>query len=162
MTVLFIIIFIIFSLIFGFIIILEYNELQNLLQKVKSRESNIKTILNQKIDLVNQAISIAKDYSIHEKLIFVDTTQNFSQAYKSAENASVILKNLLISYPDLKANTIYLNLMNNITKIEYDVLDRRDKYNYSVEVYNATRLKFPINLFSQVFGFEEVSYLHNQ
>lgn len=153
-------IFVFFSTFFGFILILEYNKLQNLLQKVKSRKSNVETILSQKIDLVNQAILIAQDYSVHEKLIFLDTSQNFSQAYKSTENTSVLLKNLLVTYPDLKANTIYLDLMNNITRIEYDILDRKDKYNYSVEAYNATRLTFPINLFIQIFGFKEISYLH--
>jgi len=57
------------------------------------------------------------------------------------------------AYPDLKANTTMMSLMEELTSTENKVSFSRQAYNDSVMVYNTQREVFPSNIFAGVFNF---------
>ena len=65
------------------------------------------------------------------------------------------------AYPELKANTIYLNTMDKIDSYEQDVKNSRMVYNDTVTKFNRTMLVFPAVLIARMFGFTEYEYFKN-
>jgi LemA protein len=57
------------------------------------------------------------------------------------------------AYPDLKANTTMLSLMEELTSTENKVSFARQAYNDSVMAYNTRREVFPTNLIAGPFNF---------
>lgn len=153
-----------FSIVMILVIILwllvkSYNKLQGFAQKVKSSDSNIKSAIFRKVELINKLMDIAKGYADHEKLIFIKATDDFSTAYKDSSESLASLKSLEFHYPDLKADKTYLDLSQKITENENIILSRRDLYNSAAEFYNSERLKFPFILFASSLGFKEAPYI---
>jgi len=61
-------------------------------------------------------------------------------------------------YPDLKANTNFLKLQEELSHTENLVAFSRQHYNDEVRVYNTKRELFPNNVFSGMFGFKTASF----
>jgi LemA protein len=57
-------------------------------------------------------------------------------------------------YPDLKANTNFLDLQERLSKMEEEIAFSRRYYNGSVREYNNKCQMFPFNLIAGVFGFK--------
>jgi LemA protein len=67
------------------------------------------------------------------------------------------LQSLLVvveKYPDLKANTNFLDLQERLSKMEEEIAFSRRYYNGSVREYNNKCQMFPFNLIAGVFGFK--------
>ena len=62
------------------------------------------------------------------------------------------------AYPDLKANTNFLDLQNQLKKIEEDIANARKYYNASVRVYNDKISQFPGSLFAGSLHYEKKPY----
>lgn len=62
------------------------------------------------------------------------------------------------SYPELKANTTYQQLMNQLENIEQSILDRRESYNARVKEYNSYRNSFPPVLIASKLSFAIAPY----
>jgi len=58
------------------------------------------------------------------------------------------------AYPDLKANTNFTDLSNQLSKIEDDIANARKYYNAVVRKYNDKVEMFPSNLVAKMFGFK--------
>lgn len=65
------------------------------------------------------------------------------------------------SYPNLKADSLYINTMNNVDKYENNVRNARMIFNDSVTKYNREILMFPKNIFAGMFGFQQEVYFKN-
>jgi LemA protein len=82
--------------------------------------------------------------------------------HAQAESAlSSTLKTLFAvseAYPDLKANTNFLNLQEELKGTENRIGFARQHYNDSVGHYNVALQRFPANLVGNVFGFKEVEF----
>jgi LemA protein len=57
------------------------------------------------------------------------------------------------AYPDLKANTTMMSLMEELTSTENKVAFARQAYNDAVMGYNTQREMFPTNLIAGTFNF---------
>ena len=67
------------------------------------------------------------------------------------------LQSLLVvveKYPDLKANTNFLDLQERLSKMEVEIAFSRRYYNGSVRQYNDSCQMFPLNLVAGLFGFK--------
>ena len=62
------------------------------------------------------------------------------------------------AYPDLKANTNFLQLQGELTSTENIIGGARNGYNTSVEGFNRMLVVFPTNLVAGVFGFKEMPF----
>ena len=62
------------------------------------------------------------------------------------------------AYPDLKANTNFLNLQDQLKEIEDKISYARQFYNDSVMLYNNKIQMFPSNLVAGICGFKSETY----
>lgn len=149
------------------IIIGIYNRLVALRQTTNQSWSDIEVQLKQRQDLVPQLVNTVKGYAKHEK----ETFEEVVQARSAAVNATTVqgqaqaegmlsaalgkLFALAEAYPDLKANTNFLQLQDELSDIENKIAAARRFYNNSVQEYNTAREQFPAVLIAGPFGFSE-------
>ncbi len=167
-TVLIIIIVLILIIVFSVIGI--YNRLVNLREMIRNAWSQIDVQLKRRHDLIPNLIETVKGYSNYEK----STLEAVIQARNVAMNASSIedkqqaenmlsgtLKSLFAlseAYPDLKANTNYMQLQEELTATESKIAYARQYYNDTVNVFNASIKTFPAVMFAMSWGFSEQKY----
>jgi len=142
-----------------------YNKLVKLRNMVKDQWSQIEIVLKRRADLIPNIVETVKGYAKHESetLTAVIDARNKVAAATSPQDemkASAELNGALgrlfavsESYPELKANTNFLQLQTQLNETE-------DKITYSRQFYNDTALKyrnaietFPTNIIAGMFGF---------
>jgi len=146
-------------------VIASYNGLVNKRNKVANSWSQIDVQLKRRFDLIPNLVETVKGYAAHEK----DTYESVIRARNSYMNASshqdVIkatnelsrgLNRLMVlaeSYPELKANTNFQELMKELTKTEDKIAFARQIYNDVVMDYNNAIQMFPRNILANAFNF---------
>ncbi len=145
------------------IILVMYNNLVRLRNKVTQAKSGIDVYLNQRFDLIPNLVECVKAYSKHEQDLFTEITNlrathiNNQDNLKDSENLNNKMNQLIAiaeNYPELKANEQYLNLQNNLTKLESQLQAARRIYNNEVTNYNTKIEVVPSNLIAKLFGFK--------
>lgn len=153
-----------------------YNGLVGLRNRYKNAYSQIDVQLKRRYDLIPNLVETAKGYLKHERgtLEAVIAARNVAstaaarvaqnpgdatamQALTGAEaNLTGVLGRLFAvaeAYPDLKANTTMMALMEELTSTENKVSFARQSYNDSVMAYMNKREMFPSNLIAGMFNF---------
>lgn len=142
-----------------------YNKLVRSRTMVEEGWSGIDVQLKKRYNLIPSLIETVKGYASHEKetLQQVITARNAAQAAdgvkatKAAEKqlqaAMANIFALAEAYPDLKANTNFLQLQNELSKIEGDVEKARRYYNGTVRENNVMVESFPSNIIANMFNF---------
>ncbi len=151
----------------GLFLITIYNRLVALRQTTNQAWSDIEVQLKQRQDLVPQLVNTVKGYAAHEKDTFreviearnravsADTVERQAQAEGMLSAALGKLFALAEAYPELKANTNFLQLQDQLSDIENKIAAARRFYNNSVQEYNTSREQFPAVLVAGPFGFAE-------
>ena len=157
-------------------IIGAYNSLVTLRNRYKNAYSQIDVQLKRRYDLIPNLVETSKAYLAHERgtLEAVIAARNtavtantraaqnpgdtsamkeISSAESALSGAMGRLFALAEAYPDLKANTTMLSLMEELTSTENKVSFARQAYNDSVMAYNTRREVFPTNLIAGPFNF---------
>jgi LemA protein len=153
-----------------------YNRLVALRNRFKNAYAQIDVQLKRRYDLIPNLVETAKGYIQHERgtLEAVIAARNAASAantraaqtpgdagaMKELSGAEMALGGTLgrlfalaEAYPDLKANTTMMRLMEELTSTENKVAFARQAYNDSVMGYNTTRETFPTNLIAGPFNF---------
>lgn len=153
-----------------------YNRLVALRNRFKNAFAQIDVQLKRRYDLIPNLVETAKGYIKHERgtLEAVIAARNAASAanvraaaspgdasaMKELSGAETALAGTLgrlfavaEAYPDLKANTTMMSLMEELTSTENKVAFARQAYNDSVMSYNTTRETFPTNLIAGPFNF---------
>lgn len=148
-----------------------YNDLVTKRNQVKSSWSKIDVQLKRRTDLIPNLVEIVKGYAQHEKETFSQVSQaraslmnarNIDDIQKSNSQLSRSLVNLFAiaeRYPELKANTNFLNLQGQIQESEDKIAIYRERFNNFVLVYNNSCEQFPGNLVAQLFGFKTANFI---
>ena len=142
-----------------------YNSLVQLRNKVKEAFSTMDVYLKKRYDLIPNLVDIVKGYAKHETDTLQEVTKMRVNAQKgdldTAINSEVkigdALQSLLVvveKYPDLKANTNFLDLQERLSKMEEEIAFSRRYYNGSVREFNNKCQMFPLNLIAGMFGFK--------
>lgn len=168
--------FIILGVIAGIIIlclmwgITTYNSLVNLKEEVTGKFSDIDVQLERRADLVPNLVSTIKGYVKHEdsaiervtkareNLLKADDVEDKSVANSELSSA---LNNLLViveAYPDLKANTNFINLQDELAGTENRIAVARRDFNEAAKEYNSKIKKIPTNIIAGIGDFEEIDY----
>lgn len=142
-----------------------YNKLVKLKNLVAEAWSGIDVQLKKRYDLIPNLVETVKGYAAHEK----ETFENVTRARAAAQQATTVeghqaaeknlngaLMNLIAvaeRYPDLKANTNFLELQNMLGVVEGDLEKARRYYNGTVREQNTLIESFPSNLIANAFGF---------
>ncbi|MEI7937715.1 MAG: LemA family protein [Verrucomicrobiota bacterium] len=153
-----------------------YNRLVALRNRFKNAYAQIDVQLKRRYDLIPNLVETAKGYIKHERgtLEAVIAARNAASAanvaaaqnpgdaaaMKGLSGAETALTSTLgrlfavaEAYPDLKANTTMMALMEELTSTENKVAFARQAYNDSVMAYNTQREMFPTNLIAGTFNF---------
>jgi LemA protein len=146
-------------------LIATYNGLIRLKNRVDEAWSDIDVQLKRRYDLIPNLVNTVKGYATHEKELFEKVTEARTRAMSAgttadkadAENAlSGTLKTLFAvseNYPDLKANTNFLELQRELSDTENKIQASRRFFNGNVMEYNTKIQVFPTNLFAGMLNF---------
>lgn len=148
------------------IIVGMYNGLITLKNRVDEAWSDIDVQLKRRYDLIPNLVETVKGYAAHEQgtLEKVIAARNAAMSSGSdaktkgdAENMlSGTLKSIFAlaeSYPDLKANTNFIELQRELSDTENKIQASRRFYNGNVRDFNTKLEVFPTNIFAKMLGF---------
>ena len=155
-------------------IIMIYNGLVALRQRVNQAFSDIDVQTKQRHDLIPNLVETVKGYASHERgtLEAVVQARNAAvtaqaggvAAQAAAENVlSGALRQLFAlseAYPDLKANQNFQQLQAELSDLENKIAAARRFFNNAAAEYNATRESFPAVLFAQSMGFSAQEFFN--
>lgn len=147
------------------LVLFTYNNLVQLRNKVKEAFSTMDVYLKKRYDLIPSLVEIVKGYAKHETDTLQEVTQMRVNAQKGDLDTAIdseirigdALKSIFLvveKYPDLKANTNFLDLQERLSKMEEEIAFSRRYYNGSVREFNNKCQMFPFNLIAGVFGFK--------
>lgn len=141
------------------------NDFVRLKNKVEEAWATIDVYLKKRFDLIPNLVETVKGYAGHESktLEAVVNARNLSAGAKTLEEKmsasgqlSSSLKTLFTSvtesYPELKANTNFLDLQNQLKTIEGELEGSRRYYNGVVKSFNTKLEIFPSNLVANGMG----------
>ena len=143
-----------------------YNGLVRLRNMVKDQWSQIDVLLKRRADLIPNLVETVKGYAKHEsetleaviaarnKAVSATTTEEEMKANGELTGALSRLFALAESYPDLKANTNFMDLQNNLKETEDKIAYARQFYNDAVLKYKNKLEMFPSNIIASMFGFK--------
>lgn len=147
-----------------------YNKLVALKNKVMEGWSSIDVMLKKRNDLIPNLVEIVKGYAKHES----ETLENVTKARTQSMSASTVqeqqaaeqnmnraMMNLFAvaeQYPDLKANTNFLELQRELSGVEEGIEKSRRYYNGTVRDNNIAVESFPSNIIAGMFKFEKAEF----
>ena len=143
-----------------------YNKLVVLKNRVKDQWAQIDVQLKRRFDLIPNLVETVKGYTKHEsetleavikaRNTYVSATLPEDQMKADGELTQAISKLFALteSYPDLKANTNFQALQQELTETESKIAAARQFYNDSVLKYQNKIEMFPTNLVAGIFGFK--------
>jgi LemA protein len=151
--------------------IVTYNGLIRSRNQLENAWSQIDVQLKRRIDLIPNLLETVKGYAAHERetLDAVIKARNAAIAAPSTPGAQAEADTALTAslkqvfalseaYPDLKANTNFLALQEELTATEGRVAYSRQFYNDSVLNYNNKLQQFPTVIFANILKFQKREY----
>lgn len=147
-------------------IISGYNSLVSLRNKVKESFSTMDVYLKKRWDLIPNLVETVKGYAKHESETLESVTNIRSSSYDDlSDEEKVDVNNKLTAgihkllavaenYPDLKANENFMNLSEQLSKVEADIANARKYYNATVRELNNKVEMFPSNIIAKMFNFQ--------
>ncbi|WP_439482394.1 LemA family protein [Cyclobacterium plantarum] len=156
---------IIVAVLIGIFVVSLYNKLVAYKNNRENAFADIDVQLKQRHDLIPQLVSSVKGYMEHEAGVLTRVTEARSRAMKAStidgkiaaeQELGAALQGLQIqveAYPDLKANTNFLQLQNEISDVENKLAAARRYFNSATKEYNVAVQSFPSNLIAGMFGF---------
>ena len=157
----------------AFAIIGLYNSLIRLKNRVDEAWSDIDVQLKRRYDLIPNLIETVKGYAAHERETLEKVTAARAEAMKAQESGdakkqaeaenmlSGTLKSLFAlseNYPDLKANTNFLELQRELADTENKIMAARRFYNGNVRDFNTKIQMFPTNIIAGMLNFKSREY----
>jgi LemA protein len=150
-----------------------YNGLQKAKVNTEEAWSQISVQLKRRNDLIPNLVETVKGYAKHEKETLskvVELRNQLTQLPADDHEGAMQLSNQITdslktifalseSYPDLKANTNFANLQEELTNTENKIAYSRQLFNSSAAVYNKMLRFFPSTLVANIHHFTKVDYL---
>lgn len=168
-------IFIVIIVIVVFWFMFTYNHFVRLVNRAKEAWSDIEVQLKRRYDLIPNLVNTVKGYATHESSAFENVTKARAAAMGvggagagslaekgQAENMLTgALKSVFAiaeAYPDLKANTNFLELQRELSDTENKIQASRRFYNTNVRDLNTSVESFPSNFIASMFKFSKMEF----
>lgn len=156
-----------------------YNGLVQKDQNVKSKWANVESDYQRRSDLIPNLVNTVKGAANFEQETITQVIEARSKATQTTVNASDLspekiaafqkaqgqlsgaIGRLLVSverYPELKATEAFRDLQAQLEGTENRIKVSRNDFNTAVQDYNTSVKKFPMVMFSGIFGFNEKGY----
>jgi LemA protein len=151
-----------------------YNGLVKVRNRIESGWAQIEVQLKRRHDLIPNLVETVKGYAAHESgtLEKVIAARNAAVSAKGVTGAGSAETGLTRSigglfalgeaYPDLKANTNFVSLQEELSGTEGKIAYARQYYNDEVRAYNTKVQSFPTNVIAGRFGFKEREYFETE
>lgn len=144
-------------------LVVMYNKLSVKRNQIQNAISSLDALFIKRADLIPNLISIVKQYMHFEKDTLEKITQmrgerNNPNAYKTESEGSGLIKQLMLNvenYPDLKANTQFINLQYSFNECEEQISAGRRFLSASITDYNDQVAVFPSSVVASTFGFKK-------
>jgi len=149
-------------------VVFAYNGFVAKVNRAKEAWADIDVQLKRRYDLIPSLVETVKGYATHER----ETLDSVTAARANAMNAQTVgehseaenmltgaLKSLFAvseAYPDLKANTNFLELQRELSDTENKIMASRRFYNSTVQELNTSVESFPGNVIASSFGFRQM------
>ncbi|MBP7056550.1 MAG: LemA family protein [Candidatus Omnitrophica bacterium] len=146
-----------------------YNNIVSLHENITANWAQIDNQIQRRADLIPNLVNSVKGYAAHEKTVFDDVTKARSQwagarsvdekvaAAGTMDSALARLIAVSENYPQLKADQVFLKLMDELAGTENRIAVERMRYNESVKQFNVTVRIFPGNIVAGIFGYKPAS-----
>ena len=153
-----------------------YNTIQTQDEGVKAAWSDVLNQYQRRADLIPNLVATVKGYAAQEQAVLIGVTEararatsvqvtpetlNDPEALKKFQAAqgelTSALKSLLVvveRYPDLKSDQNFRDLQAQLEGTENRITVSRNRYIESVQIFNGTVRKFPVNLTAKMFGYD--------
>jgi LemA protein len=152
-------------------VIFAFNRFVRLRNRVREAWSDIEVQLKRRYDLIPNLVETVKGYAKHESQAFENVTKARSAALAGGSNAhdraekenmlTGALKSIFAiaeAYPDLKANTNFLELQRELSDTENKIQAARRFFNTNVMELNTAVESFPSNIIAGSFGFKKEEF----
>ena len=150
--------------------IATYNKIVSRTTDCDDGFATIDVYLKKRYDLIPNLVETVKGYAKHEQ----ETIQNVIEARARAQSASSPAEkieanaqltqtmrgfNMVIEqYPELKANTNFLDLQDQLKNIEYELANVRKYYNATIKLFNTKIRTFPASIIAGTMHLEKQPY----
>jgi LemA protein len=155
----------------GGYVIVTYNGLVSLKNRVAEAWSDIEVQMKVRYNLIPNLVETVKGYMGHERetLEKVVQARGAAMANHGSPDSQAQSENLLTgalrslfalseNYPELKADSSFLNLQSELSEVEDKIQAARRYYNGSVRDLNTKIEQFPSNLVAQGFDFVQAAF----
>ena len=152
-------------------IIALYNKLVKLRNMVDNAWAQIDVQLKRRADLIPNMIETTKGYARYEKETLIKVTKlrtkvlcadTIESSYQASEMLGKFTSQIVgvgEQYPELKANTNFLQLQRELSETEDKISKARQFYNDTVTKYNDAIMIFPNSILANLFGFRRIALL---
>ncbi|MBM6830650.1 LemA family protein [Faecalicoccus acidiformans] len=165
----------------GGLFIAPYNNMISLEENVSTKEANIQSSLQSRLDKINELMPSVQGSMDHESEVYqeitalrsgiqgvsideegnmtIDSNASASELEQADQASSQLLDDIRIAieaYPDLGSTQLMSDFMTSVEGIENRLSVAREEYNEAVQEYNTTIRKFPNNLIAGIMGFESI------
>ncbi len=164
------IIIIVLVVVVGLVVMVSYNGLVKLKNRVEAAWAQIEVQLNRRHDLIPNLVETVKGYAVHEqatleqviaarnRAVEASTPAEQASAEKAVSGALANVFALSEAYPDLKANQNFLALQEELTTSEDRIAYARQYYNDAVNQYNTKIETFPSMFLARMANFGPREY----
>jgi len=158
------------GVLFVLYIIVKYNQLVGLRNRIENAWAQIDVQLKRRYDLIPNLVETVKGYARHEQEVFENVTRarsHMEQAGSVKEQGEAqnqitdALKSLFAvaeNYPELKAHQNFMMLQEELSGTESKIAYSCQFYNDQVMAYNTLIQSFPSNIIANNHGFKEKEY----
>lgn len=131
---------------------------------------NIDIYLKKRFDLIPNLVETVKGYAKHESETFQKVTEARAKAGSATTPAEKLEANAQLTqamrnfnmvmekYPELKANTNFLDLQNQLKALEGELANARKYYNGTVKAFNTSIQVFPSSIIAHFMKLEKQPY----
>lgn len=159
----------------------SYNNMIALQETCTTKQANIQTALQSRLDKINELMPSVQGYMDHESETYkdvtalrsntqgvnmdsngkmtIDSNASIQQLQKVDAVSSSLVRDINVNreaYPELKSDTLMSDFMTSVEGIENRLRVARDNYNDAVQEYNTTIRKFPNSIVAGIGGFEKM------
>jgi LemA protein len=155
------------AVLLGLALVVLYNRLVRLRNRVENAWSQVDVQLRRRYDLIPNLVETVKGYAQHERATFEEVTRARTRAQEArtveeqaeAENVLTAAIGRLFAvaeaYPELRASENFQQLQSQLEETEDKIRVARQIYNDAVLTYENARETVPTNVIAGMFGFEE-------
>ncbi len=151
-------------------VIATYNGLISLKNRVSEAASDIDVQLKRRYELIPNLVSTVKGYATHEKDLLEKVTAERAGLMKGSTADKIQASNMMTetlkslfavaeNYPDLKANTNFLQLQQDLTDTQDKIMSAQRFYNGNVRDFNTKIEVFPTNIYAKQLGFGKFEFI---